>query len=101
MNESLILQRLENLERTNRRLKRGFIVSVLFFVIAGAVGAVKIEQSLDAEQFVVHDKAGNERIRLSVEEAGPALRMFDSKGRPRVVFLVEDEGSVFTMQGGP
>jgi len=73
---------------------------VLAVAAVFGLGAAKGDRSLDAEELILRDAGGIERIKLAVDNAGPYLRMFDSKGRPRAVLLVQDDRSLFALPGG-
>src|SRR5438445_84117 len=76
-------ERLEKLERRNRRLTS---VLVLLLVAGGLVllgAAQKAErQSSDMESFVLRDSAGKERARLAIGKEGPALQFLNDRGQP-------------------
>ena len=84
-------ERLDRLERENRRLKRaGALVAALAVSIL-AMGAAAPEKGkkIEAEEIVLKDAAGKTRIWLSVTRLGPALHLFDEKGVPRAVLMAQ------------
>jgi hypothetical protein len=95
-----VRERLERLERANRQMRWGTCVLLALIAAAFGLGAIKGDRSLDAEELIIRDKTGNERIRLAVDESGPYLRLLDTRGRPRALLLVQDAGSFLALQGG-
>jgi hypothetical protein len=100
MENAELLERLQKLERGQRRSRVVGGLALLLLVVAIALGAEKVEKMMEGEELVIRDKAGNERIKMAVDDTGPYLRMFDSKGHPRAVLLVEDDGATFVLPGG-
>lgn len=86
-----ILQRVEKLERENRRLKRA---GLLVLAVAAAIGilgvAAPVPQTLTARQLLLTDATGNTRVKLSAMEGNvPRLTFYDTQGR-----------KLLTLQGG-
>jgi hypothetical protein len=82
-NKDAILERLEKLERENRRLRRGGLAALLVVALAGILGAARpAAKTLRAQQLVLTDAAGNVRAKLSAENAKFAsITLYDAKGR--------------------
>ncbi|MFQ5848888.1 MAG: hypothetical protein ACE5IQ_14595 [Candidatus Methylomirabilales bacterium] len=76
-------ERLNRLERENRRLKK--LGSVALAVIAATVlmGYVVGEKVVEAERFVLLDPNGQPRAVLAVAKGGAGLYLYDSKGKLR------------------
>jgi hypothetical protein len=47
---------------------------------------------VEAEQFVLRDRAGRARAILSVEGESPAFQLLDAEGLPRIMILVDPCG---------
>jgi hypothetical protein len=76
-----IMERLEHLERQNRRLKR---VLVLGFILLGCValmGASKKGRVIQATEFLLKDNDGQTRASLKMGSAGPHLAFYDANGK--------------------
>lgn len=88
------MQRLDRLERENRRSKRAaaaLAIGIAAVVLMGqARPATKV---VEAEQFVLLDPAGKPRGMLSVSPDGSAgLALVDKDGKPRAELGVEADG---------
>lgn len=81
MTESEIADRLERLERDNRRLK-GFALGVL--VLAAALGGIYAKQPAPnrilAHEFDVTDSSGKVRVILGVDPTGEGLALLGADG---------------------
>src|SRR3954469_18592544 len=89
-----LLARLSQLERSQRRMRYalGCLVLILFAMIG--IGADKPDAAvLEAQEIVIKDKAGAERMKMSVDASGPFLQLFDSRGLARASLTVEDVGA--------
>lgn len=88
-----IEQRLQRLERQNRRLK--WIGGVALVAIATTLflgaRANNFNTMSKAHAFVIHDLQGNMRGSLAVDGRGePALTLFDKNAKPRAIFSFID-----------
>jgi hypothetical protein len=99
-----LTQRLEGLERDNRRLKRmarlsGVVIAALMLTGQLTAGSRVIE----AERFVLRDVAGRLRADLSMDpKHGPGLRLYDQAGKRRAELMVWAEGGDPTLHlNGP
>ncbi len=101
LSQQTIEERLEGLERSNRRLKA--ILSILFCV--GAVllfigaAAPKI---VEAEKFILRDAGGVERGEIFANENGRGLVFFNKNGERALALLVSDQvnGLIIMDQNG-
>ena len=90
-----ILQRLECVERENRRLKRlglaaAIVVGALLFMAQAAP-----RRTIEAQSFVLKDASGRARADLSMAAGDiPTLSMRDGKGDPRVTLGAGDNPSL-------
>lgn len=89
--ESTILSRLDALEARNRRLTRALVAVTLLLAGLAVVNglltwAVWTRPTVEAEEFVVRDRAGRPRARLGHTDALPSTNLVvcDEDGRPRV-----------------
>jgi hypothetical protein len=86
MQGSELIQRMERLERGNRRWKLAALVlflSCLVLLLAGfdypQPNLVKA-RSVEARNFVLRDADGQVRARMAISEDGPRLTFFDEQG---------------------
>jgi hypothetical protein len=86
MQESELIERLEDLERGSRRWKLAGLVlllSCLVLLLAGFdyphPNLVKA-RNVEAESFILRDTNGQVRARMAVGEDGPRLSFFDEHG---------------------
>jgi hypothetical protein len=79
-----VVERLERLERQNRRLRRGGIVVALAAVSLFGACWLRPSGTVDAERFVLRDKQGRIRIEIAMSydfrEGNPVIRLLDEKG---------------------
>lgn len=95
-----LTNRLNQLERNNRNIKRSLIGVALIAVILLSVGATQSDQAgnqkdvscdiLRARKVVIRDQDGHERLVLELESGEPTLKMFNHEGG-RQIFLGIDE----------
>ena len=91
----ILVQRLDRLERENRRLKRvGFLVAI------GIAAAVLMGQArtagrvVEAEKFLLRDPSGKPRAQLAVRADGTSgLALYARDGKPRAGLTVGADGS--------
>src|ERR1041385_1345313 len=98
-----LLARLSQLERSQRRMRYGLGCVAMIFIAMIGIGAEEKGApagALEAQELVIKDKAGGERIKMAVDESGPYLRLYDSRGLPRASLIVEDAGATLFMPGG-
>ncbi len=76
-------ERLNRLERENRRLKRagGVVLGVIAALLL--MGHVVGEKVVEAERFVLLDSSGQPRAVLAVAKGGSGLYLYDNKGKLR------------------
>jgi len=92
--ETSVLERLETLEKQNRRLKRAGLVVM---VLAGAtllIGQAKpqVQWKVEAERFVLMDANGKLRAELGMAGHGPHLAFYDAEGTRRAVLGIAQKG---------
>jgi hypothetical protein len=89
-----LTKRVENVERENRRWRRGggfALIAGLVVVIGGAQRA-NDPKVVEAEQFIVRDKDGKERVRLGLATGeASALFLRGKDGHNRVILQASDQ----------
>ena len=77
-------QRVEKLEKANRRLK---LAGVLVLTLVGCLlllGVASPKRTVEAETFVIRDANGKPRAVLGMTAGGPALLFIDANGKQRM-----------------
>ncbi|HEU4726082.1 MAG TPA: hypothetical protein VFU59_12420 [Candidatus Eisenbacteria bacterium] len=88
-----LLERIEALERENRRWKRTALVAAAILAAAAVVGmSAPPSKTLDLELLRIVDARGKARAILGMGEEGPALSLIDEKGRLRANLGLEQAG---------
>ncbi len=91
-----LTQRLDRLERENRRLKIAGAILLLALAAVGAMGQVlpkAVPKVVEAERFVVRDTKGKVLATLGTEASGlPALVLSDQNGKRRAGLFVLADG---------
>jgi hypothetical protein len=89
-----LAERIERLERENRRWRWGSglaLIAGLVVMIGGAQRA-NDPKVVEAEGFIVRDKDGKERVRLGLAtDGGPALFLRGKDGHNRVILQASEE----------
>lgn len=81
-----LLQRLEKLERSNRRLKLSGLVVLFGLAAFGVMGQARPPlQTVEAQEFVVKDAAGVVRARLGASASAVSLSLSHEGGRANLV----------------
>ena len=84
-----IVERLEGLERENRRLKRAGL-AVLFLAAAGLLlGQARPSRTVETEKFVLKDVSGNTRAMLGLVEGNALLVLYGSQSDMKKGVLAE------------
>ncbi len=94
-----IVERLEKVEKQNRQMKRVALGASLLAVAFAVMGAQGSPRPVVAERFVVVDANGTERAVLGMAERGPALRLYDAKGKKRAEWESEPEETSLLFYG--
>lgn len=96
-----LVQRLAKLESENPRFKRGaaalaVIVSALFLL-----GQTQSQRTVEAEEFVLKDKVGNMRAKLTVEmNHKPMLTFLDGRGNIPLALVGNDKPGISISRPG-
>ena len=95
-----LTNRLNDLERSNRNMKRGLFALLMGAIFSLAIGAALPDQAqnqkdlscgtMHASKVVIGDEDGRDRLILELESGEPTLKMFNHEGR-RQIFLGIDE----------
>lgn len=95
MTEADLLNRLEKLERDNRRLKRSVLVALVIVGLTGTIAASRpTPKAIRAHEFDVVDNSGNVRATMNFIPSGESgVAVYDAKGHPRAVMAVAPSGS--------
>ncbi|MGO9275626.1 MAG: hypothetical protein ACLQOO_36210 [Terriglobia bacterium] len=78
-----IRQRLEKLERENRRLKRAGSLGLLVVAAGFLMAQGKYNRRIEAEEFVLTDAHGSERAQLEWKDQAPRFVLLDAQGKPQ------------------
>src|SRR5437773_1783635 len=90
-----ISERLEKLERENRRLKRAAMASLLIAASIIFMGQAQRRRTLEAESFILKDANGRPRGELAMDFGSrPTLTLRDANGFPLVSLAGGDEPSL-------
>ena len=82
----VLLQRLDKLERSNRRLKLSGLVVLVGLAAFGLMGQARPPlQTVEAQEFVVKDATGAVRARLGVSPTAVSLSLIHEGGRVSLV----------------
>jgi len=79
----MIRQRLEKLERENRRLKRAGSVGLLVVAAGFLMAQGKYNRRIEAEEFVLTDAHGSGRAELAWKDQAPRFVLLDAQGKPQ------------------
>ena len=84
----VLMQRLDKLERSNRRLKLSGLVVLVGLAAFGLMGQAKPPlQTVEAQEFVVQDAGGAVRARLGASPSAASLTLSHEGGRASLVVL--------------
>lgn len=90
----LSAERLDRLERANRRLTQAVAVLSLLILAGLFIGAARERpRTLNAERITLRDKAGKVRAEFLADRDGPGLTLFDAEGTERLRFHAADDGT--------
>jgi hypothetical protein len=89
-----LAERVERLERENRRWRWGAGLGLIAGLVVTIGGAQRINEAkvVEAEQFIIRDKDGKERARLGItSDGGPALFIRGKDGQARAMLQSNEE----------
>lgn len=85
----LLKEKLDRLELSNRRIKRWGIVAFVCLAAVVSIGAQQTpNRTVEANEFVMRDAAGQIRARLFSDKSGPHFALYHSSGE--VAALLDD-----------
>lgn len=99
MNQAIInnvRQRLEGVERENRRLKRvgaATVATITAVILMGQVTSPKVPAVVEAEQFVLRDGHGKARAWLNMSDSSVNFALADKDEKTRTLLYVRDDGT--------
>lgn len=97
---SVIIERLEKLERQNLRMKQVGIVALVLAAAVVLMGQAPANRIVEAERFVLKDKGGNVRGSLAIFADGPGLELYDANQKLRVALGVLGDMPNLTLKDG-
>ncbi len=99
LNMQAIGDRIERLERENRRLKLTGIAALVLMLAVVLMGQAQPSRTLEANRIIVRDSAGRPRITLGTPASSgaavgmkrndPAIWMTDEKGTDRMILTMD------------
>jgi hypothetical protein len=102
-----VLERLEKLERQNRKLKRAGVLALLVVGSLVLMGqAAPKSRTVEGEKFVLRDGRGRVRAKLDTDvDSSPALKLSDANGNLRAMLSLDGSGDagvwLFDAKGKP
>lgn len=94
-----ILERLERLERENRRLKIAGAVLVAFLGLATLTGVATQDPVIGAEAFTLVGETGELRGVFALVNKEPTLALFDTSGKVRAGLSMVDDAPRLVLYG--
>lgn len=97
-NMHTLCERVERIERQNRRLKllAGAALTVFGALVLMGQGPVK-GRTLEAETFILKDADGKVRVRMETKGSAVLLSLFDRQEQVRQNLIVSDKGAMITI----
>ena len=97
---SEVIERLEKLEKQNRRIKQVGTV-VLFLAVAVLVmGQAPPKRTVEANEFILQDTNGKLGAKLAMLPGFSTLALYDENARERVYMLASPFGGSLSLFGG-
>jgi hypothetical protein len=100
---SAIMQRLERLEKENRRLKRLGLAALAILGAALVMGQSPTKRTLEANEFILRDASGSVRATLKMDKGEPLLSLLGSNGKaeaaPEQIDFADSNGTRRVMLG--
>jgi len=82
-NWQALTERVEKLERQNRRLKQAGAVALIISAAVLLMGQASPNRTVEANEFILKDEGGTVRGRLHMGADGPLLALLDANGQVR------------------
>jgi hypothetical protein len=93
---------IETLRQSNRRIKFGCTLGFVCLAALVSMGAQQgTPRSIEANEFILRDRAGNMRARLTSANGSPALAFYQNPDAmfPNVVLKARDDGGELSIYG--
>ena len=90
---STVIERLEELEKQNRRMKHVGTIAVIVAGVALLMGQAAQKKTVEANEFILRDTNGKIRAKLDIFAGGPHLDLFDAAGTVRVSLNNSKDGT--------
>jgi hypothetical protein len=89
-----LAERVESLERENRRWRWAVGFALLASLVIMAGGAYRADEKVvEAERFIVRDKDGKVRLWMGMNPSGtPSLTLFDKDQKSRLMMILAPDG---------
>jgi hypothetical protein len=95
----MMTQRLEKLERQNRKLMQaGVLALAILFSLVWMGQAPRKPRPIEADRFTLKDSTGKKRAELMMEETGPGLVLYDVSGKRIGRFGAVNTGAGLSLQ---
>ncbi len=92
-----LAQRVEKLEKANRRLKLAGVLALALVGCSLLLGAASPKRTVEAEEFILRDANGEVRAILHMKPNGPGLLFYDANGESRVALAVTRLGPMLAL----
>ena len=92
-----LAQRVEKLEKANRRLEFAGVLALTLVGCLLLLGAASPKRTVSAEEFILRDEDGDLRVSLHMTASGPALSLFDANGKVRAVLAMGADGPMLLL----
>ena len=93
-----LAQRVEKLEKANRRLKLAGVLALALVGCLLLLGVASPKRTVEAEAFVLRDANGKLRALLAVAAEGPGLSFIDANEKQRMLLEVSAEGPLVSLR---
>ncbi len=87
-----LAQRVEKLEKANRRLKLAGVLALTLVGCLLLLGVASPKRTVEAERFILLDANGKPRVRLRMRAEGPELGLYDANRKTRVALGMTPNG---------
>ncbi len=85
-----LAQRVEKLEKANRRLKLAGVLALTLVGCLLLLGVASPNRTVEAEQFILRDANGKEQAALRMSAEGPELGFLDANGKVRLMLTLSE-----------
>jgi hypothetical protein len=94
-----LAQRVEKLEKANRRLKLAGVLALALVGCSLLLGAASPKRTVEAEEFILRDANGEVRALLGMIQEGPMFALYgaEAHGESRAILRMAAEGPMLTL----